>query len=215
MWTGWAEDLATRLEAAVRRPIREPLFEMLGYDPEHHRADAHGGLIATPMARIREMTSMVLVRSGVEPSLADAALADAWHAPDPVTLAHPLGDLDGLFRAIHASGRRTAIVTSDDREPTHRTLAALRLGSLVDAVVCADDGPRVKPQPDAVIHVCRELGTGPHRTAVVGDSPADIAMGRAAGVKLVIGVRTGLGTDQDLGDADVLVDSVAVLRAAI
>jgi len=215
MWTGWAEDLATRLEVAVGRPIREPLFTMLGYDPGQQRADAHGGLIATPMARLREMTATVLERSGVGPDAADAALATAWHAPDPVTLAQPLADLDGLFRAIRASGRRTAIVTSDDRAPTDRTLQALGLSSLVDAVVCADDGPRTKPHPDAVLHVCRALGIGPEQTAVIGDAPADVAMGRAAGVRLVIGVRTGLGSDEDLGHADRLLDSVGELRTAI
>ncbi len=215
MWAGWSEDLADRLETALGRPIRDPLFAMLGYDPERGGADAHGGLIATPMTRLRELTHAVLERSGVPPDEIDPALDAAWHAPDPVSLAHPLADLAGLFTAIHASGRRVAVVTSDDREPTDRTLASLGLTSLVDAVVCADDGPRPKPHPDAVLHVCRMLGIAPPRTAVVGDSPADLAMGRAAGARLVVGVRTGLGTDSDLADADILLDSVEGLIAAL
>jgi phosphoglycolate phosphatase len=46
---------------------------------------------------------------------------------------------------------------------------------------------------------------------VVGDSPADLAMGRSAGAGLVVGVRTGVGTERDLAAADLVLDSVAAL----
>ncbi|MGK2851482.1 MAG: HAD family hydrolase [Candidatus Limnocylindrales bacterium] len=77
------------------------------------------------------------------------------------------------------------------------------------ALVCGDDGFPVKPAPDAIFALCQALGTVPDRVAVVGDSPADIAMGRAAGAGVVIGVRSGIGRDEDLGAADVILDSVA------
>jgi phosphoglycolate phosphatase-like HAD superfamily hydrolase len=50
--------------------------------------------------------------------------------------------------------------------------------------------------------------------AVVGDSPADVGMGRAAGAGLVVGVRSGLGSDQDLAAADLIIDSVGDLAEA-
>jgi phosphoglycolate phosphatase len=215
MWSGWAERLAADLETAAGTPLREPLFAMLGYDPDVGRAHAGGGLIATPMARLRDLTERTLLDLGVQAPLARDAMATAWHAPDPVTLAHPLADLVGLLDGLRASGRRCAIVTSDDRDPTERTLDALGLTGRVDGVVCADDGPATKPAPDAVLHVCGSLGVPPDRAAVVGDSPADLAMGRAAGAGLVIGVRTGVGTADDLAAADVVLDSVAELLAAI
>jgi phosphoglycolate phosphatase len=215
MWSGWAETLADRLEGVAERPLRAPLFAMLGYDPATGRAYAGGGLIATPMSRLHDMTFTTLVDEGLTPGLAVAALEAAWHSPDPVTLAHPLTDLVGLLTAIRASGRRTAVVTSDDRVPTDRTLDALGLSELVDATACADDGIATKPAPDAVLHVCATLGVDPARTAVVGDSPADLAMGRAAGAGLVIGVRTGVGSGADLAVADITLDSVADLRPAL
>jgi phosphoglycolate phosphatase len=215
MWSGWAMRLADDLEAAAGRPVREPLYAMLGYDAATGRAHAGGALIATPMTRLRDLTAGVLRELGLTREEVAAALARAWHAPDPVALAHPLTDLADLLGAIHASGRRAAIVTSDDRAPTERTLEALGLGALVDAVVCADDDLPTKPAPDAVLRCCALLGTVPAHTAVVGDSPADIVMARRAGARLAIGVRTGIGIDADLADADVLLDSVASLRAAL
>ena len=211
MWSGWAERLADDLEAAIGRSLRGPLFEMLGYDPTTGRAYAGGGLIATPMARLRELTERTLIDAGVPGATTRAALADAWHAPDPVALAHPLTDLGALLGGLRASGRRIAVVTSDDREPTERTLEALGIAASVDAVTCADDGIPTKPAPDAVTHVCRLLDVRPARSAVVGDSPADLAMGRAAGAGLVIGVRTGVGTTAELAAADLVLDSVAAL----
>lgn len=211
MWSGWAETLADRLETATARSLRTPLFAMLGYDPTTGRAHAGGGLIATPMSRLYDLTLVTLMDAGLTPGLATLALDAAWHAPDPVTLAHPLTDLVDLFTWLRAGGRRVAVVTSDDREPTDRTLEALHIADLIDATVCADDGIATKPAPDAVLHVCAMLGVEPGRTAVVGDSPADLAMGRAAGAGLVIGVRTGVGTAADLAAADVTLDSVAEL----
>lgn len=215
MWSGWAETLADRLEGMAGRPLRAPLFAMLGYDPMARRAHAGGGLIATPMSRLRDMTFAVLIDAGLDPGGATTALDSAWHSPDPVSLAHPLTDLVDLFTALRAGGRRAAVVTSDDRAPTDRTLEALGVADLIDATVCADDGIPTKPAPDAVLHVCGTLGVPPARTAVIGDSPADLAMGHAAGAGLVIGVRTGVGSAADLAASDVALDSVAELRPAL
>lgn len=211
MWSGWAESLADGLEGMTKRSLRGPLFAMLGYDPAIRQAHAGGALIATPMARLRDLTAGVMVETGLSPARAETALRETWHAPDPETLAHPLADLTALLAAQHAAGRRTAIATTDDRAPTERTVAALGVAGAVDAIVCADDGIRPKPAPDMVLHLCAMLGVAPGRTAVIGDSPADIAMGRAAGAGLVIGVLTGIGAAADLADADLVVDSVEAL----
>jgi len=213
MWGGWAEDLATALEAATRVDLRAPLYAMLGYDPVARVVRPGGGLAATPMARLRERTAGVLVEAGLSEVEAERALGTAWHAPDPVELAHPLADLHTLFGGLRASGRKVAIATTDDRDPTERTLAALGLTAAVDALVCADDGVAVKPAPDMVARLCAETGVPPDRAAVIGDSQADLRMGRAANVGLTIAVLSGVGDRATLEPlADAVIDSVADLR---
>jgi len=209
MWSGWAVALAEALQRATGRELDAALFEMLGYDPETGTVLPGGGLAATPMARLRERTRDLLVDAGVERPDADRALDVAWHAPDPVALARPLADLPALFGRLRASGRRIAIATSDDRDPTERTLAALGLSEAVDAIVCADDGVPVKPAGDMIARLCADLGIPAARTAVVGDTAADLRMARAAGVALVIGVLTGVGARSDLeSQADAVIGSV-------
>jgi phosphoglycolate phosphatase len=213
MWAGWSVDLAGALERATGAALQHALFEMLGVDPRSGRVVPGGALASTPMARLHDRTRDILLEAGLSGPAADAALEDAWHAPDPVALAHPLADLAGLFGALRGAGKHIAVATSDDRAPTERTLDALGVTALIDAVACADDGVLVKPAPDMVIRLCSQLAVEPARTAVVGDSVADLEMGRRAGAGLVVGVLTGAGSHADLAPlADRIVDSVADLQ---
>ena len=54
------------------------------------------------------------------------------------------------------------MATTDDRDPTERTLAALGIADRIDATVCADDGIAVKPAPDMVLHLCAALASTRH-----------------------------------------------------
>ena len=215
MWAGWMVGLADRLEAAARRPLRGPLFEELGFDPLTGQADPHGPLAAMPMNVLRRRTIDLVVAEGLTSRAAASAVDGAWQPPDPVALARPLTDLPRLLGALRAQGRRLAVATSDERAPTERTLAALQIADLLDALVCADDGVPAKPAPDMVFHACGRLGIAAARTAVVGDAPVDLRMGRAAGVGRCIGVLSGTGSRSQLApDADLILPSVAALLGA-
>jgi phosphoglycolate phosphatase-like HAD superfamily hydrolase len=49
---------------------------------------------------------------------------------------------------------------------------------------------QVKPHPEAVLSACAQLGVPPEQALMVGDTPDDMAAGRAAGAS-TIGVTTG------------------------
>ena len=207
--------LAADLSRSTGLEVSGALFDLLGVDRTTGLVHSHGLLAATPMARIREVVVGAVASIGMDEAAAEAAVAAAWRAPDPVELAHPLTDLPALFDALEARGITSTIATSDNREPTERTLTALGIADRVAALVCADDGLLVKPAADGVLHLCAIVGIRPDRTAVVGDSPVDLAMGRAARVRRVIGVLTGVGDRAALsGRADVLLGSIAELIPA-
>lgn len=215
MWGAWVEVLARRLEAAAGLPLREGLYPLLGVDPATGLVHPHGLMAATPMSRIREVVEGFVEESGASRDVAAAAVESAWHAPDPVGLARPVADLPALLGRLRGRVGTFAVATSDDRQPTERTLAALGVNGEFAALVCADDGIRTKPAPDPVLHLCSSLGIAPERTAVVGDSPADLLMARGAGVARTIGVLTGVGDRASLEPlADVVLDSIAELGPA-
>jgi len=211
MWGGWALELGTRLEAAARRPVAPDVFAAIGFDPSTGRVAAGGPLATATMASIEEVVATVLRRWCPSVAAARRATETAWFVPDPVALARPLADLPALFEELRAAGRRIGVVTTDDRGPTDATLRAVGVRATVEAMVCGDDGFAMKPAPDPVFAICQALATEPARVAVVGDSPADLAMARAAGAGLAIGVLSGVGTARDLAEADHVLGSVAEL----
>ena len=211
MWGGWARELGERLDGTIRRPVSLDVFAAIGFDPSTGRVAAGGQLATATMAGIEETVARVLRRWCPSIAAARRATESAWSIPDPVALAVPLGDVQALFAQLRAGGRRIAVVTTDDRAPTDATLRSLGVRDVVGALVCGDDGFAMKPEPDPVFAVCHAFQVDPRQVAVVGDTPADLAMGRSAGAGRVIGVRSGLGTDADLAEADALIDSVGDL----
>jgi phosphoglycolate phosphatase len=214
MWGPWAVEVADRLERETGQAIRGPLFDAYGYDEASGATLSGRPLAIASMAEIRDLTVAVLGRLGFRPDAAEEAVTAAWWVPDPETTARPLTEIATLFGRLRERGARVAVATSDDREPTERTIASLGVVDLVDALACADDGLPGKPAPHMVASLCAALGVEPARTAVVGDSPVDLAMGRAAGAGLLVGVLSGVGRRDELEPlADVVVPSVAELLA--
>jgi phosphoglycolate phosphatase len=215
MWGGWVEELARRLEGATGLHLRDGLYPLLGVEQASGLVLAHGLLAATPMRRIREVVEAFVAEAGAGPGAAGDAVTQAWHAPDPVALARPVADLRALLARLRRRVPTFAVATSDDRDPTERTLAALGIADEFAALSCADDGRPNKPAPDPVIYLCSTLGVEPARTAVVGDAPPDLRMARAAGAGRAIGVLSGVGDRATLEPlADVVLGSIADLAPA-
>jgi len=215
MWGGWVGKLGERLSKATGRPLVEQLFSLMGVDRGSGVVHPHGLLAATPMSRLRELVVRALVDEGVPPDAARRAVAAAWHAPDPVATATPTTDLPALLDRLAKRDIRAAVATSDDREPTERTFAALGIAARFELLACADDGHPVKPAPDPVLRIAAQLGVPVARILVVGDAPADMRMGRAARVRRVVGVLTGVGDAATLAPlADVVMASIAGLAPA-
>ncbi len=213
MWAAWAVDLANRLEAVTGRSMAERLYQALDFYADTGQIMPHGALSVTPMKGLRALAVQVLIGEvGLPPAAAESAVAKVWQTPDPVATAHPLANLGALFAALQTHGLKIAVATSDDRAPTVATLVKLGLSDFVAAVVCGDDGIPIKPQPDMVLSLCRQLNVSPGRTAVVGDNVADLDMGQAAGVALRVGVLSGVSSAEILGPhADILLPSVGEL----
>jgi phosphoglycolate phosphatase len=212
MWGEWAIELARQLEANLGSAIVARWLEVIKFDPLSGQIDPVGPLALLPLANLRVLTVDMLAEVGMPPQEAEAAVAAVWHAPDPVTSAHPLADLSALFSALHGRGIKIAIATMDERASTEAQLACLGIGSCVDALVCVDDDVPGKPAPDMVWAVCRMTGIAPAQAVVVGDAVADLDMGRSARAGLVIGVLSGISPVEMLAPrADLVIRSVAEL----
>jgi pyrophosphatase PpaX len=78
---------------------------------------------------------------------------------------------------------RMGVVTSKHRPGVVRGIELCGLSDHLPEIVTAEDVPRGKPHPDSVLHAMQRLGLEPSETIFVGDSPYDMAAGRAAGTR--------------------------------
>lgn len=120
----------------------------------------------------------------------------------------------GAFEKVSAfreQGLKTALVTSASREEVeHRFEGRSDLLDHFDFVVGRDSVKNMKPAPDGILLVARELGLPPGELVMVGDMTFDVLAGKNATAR-TIGVLTGYGTRAELeaAGADLVVSSVA------
>ena len=78
---------------------------------------------------------------------------------------------------------RLAIVTSKNRRSMRRGLRLCGLEDYFDAFVTVDDVDEYKPHPAPVVEALARLSSDAGEAVFIGDSPHDVAAGRAAGVR--------------------------------
>lgn len=120
-----------------------------------------------------------------------------------------------LLERCHAAGMKLALVTNKPEGFSRTILDHFGFSDWFGAVVGGDTGPERKPAPDMILYAANMLGVAARDCVMVGDSPADIDSAKNAGIRS-IAVRGGYSRVpvEDLG-ADVLVDTLADVEAAL
>jgi len=212
MWVPWAREVARKLSAMARLPdLTAKVFQCLGFCPVKQKVRT--GLLAEgTMGEIRQRMVDLLHEEGV--SVADAERIVRSCVPDcntssPATLKQ-IHDLKRMFGELRTLQVKVAICTADSRLGTINALRSLGLEQLVDAVVCGDDsGSQPKPHPHNALSICKRLGVSPKEALMVGDTLADMGMGRSARLGATVGVLSGVAERHELHPhADHLVEDV-------
>jgi phosphoglycolate phosphatase len=222
MWGRRAELSVKRLAAAAGNGgLENDLYETLGYDSQRGETRPESPLSIASTDQLSTIAAAVLYRHGIPWADAEERARRAFSDPGDLPLAslvQPAGDVPALLAALQAAGVHVAVITTDHRGATDETLQILGISNLVDYLVSGDDAIAPKPAPDAVFVTCDQLGVGLARTAVVGDTMADLLMAERAGVGLRAAVLTGAGSrDQLQAHSDVLlrsIDEITVIQPA-
>jgi len=193
------------------------LLRRLGWDP-------HAGTLAADSPLLWATNRAIAERWAAEPEI--AGLAGSGFDPLALTLAElededryppqPLGDVEGLLARLATRGLRLGLATMDSEAAARRTAERLGIARHLAFVAGFDSGHGTKPGPGMALAFCATVGVRPTEMALVGDSPADLAMARAAGCGLAVGVGSGAGATAALTPlADRLVASVHELEALL
>jgi phosphoglycolate phosphatase len=122
----------------------------------------------------------------------------------------------GVLEALDLLGDRTlAVLTNKPGDLSRALLDGLGLRSRFARVWGPDDSGVRKPDPSGLLRLLEELGFSAAKAAMVGDSRADMAAGRAAGTR-TIGVTWGLDPTSLLAaPADRTIDDMRALPMAL
>ncbi|MBU0716701.1 MAG: HAD family hydrolase [Planctomycetes bacterium] len=112
-----------------------------------------------------------------------------------------------VMAACRKRGHPVAILTRNARATLDHVLQ--NHGLVVDAIRTRDDGA-IKPSPEPVWSICREVEADPRRSWMVGDHLFDIRTGRAAGTRTVLLIVEKSLPDY-AGEADHVITGLAQL----
>jgi len=121
-----------------------------------------------------------------------------------------------LVDALRSAGVALGIVTNKNEYGGRLMVQVQQWGSRFGSVVGRDTAPHYKPHPAPALHALRELDVPPDEAAFVGDTEADMACARDAGIAYVVGV-TGARTPDALRAAGAthVFDSLAEVGALL
>ena len=123
----------------------------------------------------------------------------------------PLPGVAALVDAANAEGLRLAVASSSNTWWLERNLTRLGLFDRFDAL-CGRDlvGGRGKPAPDVYLAALDAIGVPANGAVAIEDSPHGVAAAKAAGLG-VVAVPNRITAPGDFSEADLVVDSLAVL----
>jgi pyrophosphatase PpaX len=99
------------------------------------------------------------------------------------TELRPFPGTEAVLAELNRRGVPMAIVTSRLRRATLRGLDVCGIARHFGVVVTPEDVTHAKPHPEPVHFALARLGVSAAEALFVGDSPHDVAAGRAAGVR--------------------------------
>lgn len=204
---------AADLAADGDRDLAGRLLVLGGADPVTGRAASDGILAAGSAADIARLWSRAGSR-WAEDRLTEAL--DRLFCEVGIAGAVPVADLGALFARLSALGLKLGIASSDSEAAVRGLAGRFGLDPYLAFIAGYDSGHGPKPEPGMIRAFCAATGLPPSAVAMVGDSRHDMAMGRAAGAGLCIGVMTGAGSRAVLADhADLCLDSIDLLDAVL
>lgn len=214
-WTPVFVESAAALADGIGRP------EMASVWLQTTGRDAATGRVLPDTLLASGTTDVVAARwKAISPELPEldelVPWLDAFWERRTLELLAPVGDLVGLFGGLRGRGLRLGVATNDTEKAAHATLRRLGIADRMDFVAGYDSGHGAKPAPGMILAFCAAMALDPAEVVMVGDSPADLAAGRAAGCGRVVGVLTGTSPAEVLAPlADMVVDDVHAVWGAL
>ena len=127
---------------------------------------------------------------------------------DTLYLTEPYAGIRELLAVLCDKGIKMAVLSNKPDETTRNIIPAF-FPDTFDIVHGGRDDVALKPSPDGVFEICKELCVSADEIMYIGDTNVDMQTGKNAGAGLTVGVSWGFRTRDELlsSGADVIVDT--------
>lgn len=127
-------------------------------------------------------------------------------------VAAEMADAAAFLHQASTDGNKIGLATSSQRHLCELKIGHRPWASLFDVKVCGDDAElkNSKPAPDIFLLCAERLAVEPAKAVAFEDSGNGVRAAAAAGM-FVVGLRSPYTTDEDLHEADLLIDSFSDL----
>tara|TARA_Y100001968_G_scaffold283592_1_gene282343 strand:+ start:352 stop:1140 length:789 start_codon:yes stop_codon:yes gene_type:complete len=120
------------------------------------------------------------------------------------------GSLD-LLVSLKNEGVCIALMTNDTKAGSEDFISRHNLKGLFDFIWSADNQPS-KPNPMAVIELCKKMNLKPSECALVSDADTDLRMARKADIPIVIGFTGGWTKPPTLTEKQFIIENLNELK---
>ena len=165
-----------------------------------------------------KLIERALRKIGADDSLFDEVFRtynDVYNA-SPYYLTNAYDGIKETLLALKEQGIKLAVL-SNKPDFAVKATAGRFFPDIFDIVRGGKEGVPLKPCPDALFDIMKELGVTPEETAYIGDSEPDVLTAKNAGVALSISVTYGFRTKKQLekAGAEILIDNPAEITFLI
>jgi phosphoglycolate phosphatase len=206
----WAETnrKSALLAADGDAALADRLLRACGMDPQ---TGATSGDSMFAAANAAEIAAHMVAHGSPYDAVDLGAMLDAVFV-EGAERPWPICDLDPLMQELRSAGYLLGIASSDGEGGIRRTVEVLGLVRHISFIAGYDSGHGPKPEPGMLLGFARHLGIAPSEIMMVGDNRHDMEMARAAGAGAAVGVLSGTGRPEAIGElADICIASVADL----
>ncbi|SDT11199.1 haloacid dehalogenase superfamily, subfamily IA, variant 3 with third motif having DD or ED/haloacid dehalogenase superfamily, subfamily IA, variant 1 with third motif having Dx(3-4)D or Dx(3-4)E [Paenibacillaceae bacterium GAS479] len=123
----------------------------------------------------------------------------------------PIDGIRELIDTLKEQGIPMAVASSSPRVFIEAVLNKFGLLEEFGCIVSGEEVPQGKPAPDVYLEAARQLGAVPDTCVVLEDSRNGLRAAKAAGMR-AIGFRNPNSGDQDLSEADWIVERISEIR---
>lgn len=196
IWIPWVEDIVHFLQRTISayEISVDEVKQAIGVDILDGSVDPKSPLAIASIEESITIIAFLLYQKGLP---WDAAVTHAResiaYADDKQNHSTGLEAVEGvsiLLAKLQKKGMQLGVLTADDTDKAWKQLEELQLSRYFDFVIGSDLVERGKPFPDMAYLARDRYGVDLAKAVMIGDTNADIQLGKRAGVKTTIGIAS-------------------------